>query len=113
MRNKETQGHTQCGQIISIGQPVRKTLIVELGIDFGRNSLNFGSEFLLNLVEVVTVLVGDQVHCQAQVAEAAGPSNAVQVGFGVLGEVKVDDDIYRLDVNASCQKICWHCFNKS
>ena len=34
-------------------------------------------------------------------------ANAMKVRLGVLGEVKVDDDVDRLNVNTSGEQICW------
>ena len=47
----------------------------------------------------------DEVDGQAEVAESAGPADSVQVGLGRLGEVKVDDHVHRLDVDAPGEQV--------
>lgn len=56
--------------------------------------------------QVDAVVVGDEVDCQAQVPEAAAAAHAVQVGLAVLGEVKVDDHVHALDVDAAREQVC-------
>lgn len=56
--------------------------------------------------QVEAVIVGDEVDGQAQVAEAARAANAMQVRLCVLGEVKVDNDVDALDVNAAGEQVC-------
>jgi hypothetical protein len=38
-------------------------------------------------------------------AEATSAADAVEVGLGSLGEIKVDDDVYGLDIDTACEKI--------
>lgn len=61
---------------------------------------------MLDAVQAVAVLVGDEVDGQAKVAEPPGAAHAVQVGLGALGEVKVDDHIHGLDVDAAGEEVC-------
>lgn len=56
--------------------------------------------------QVDAVVVGDEVHGQTQVAEPARAADAVQVGLRVLREVEVDDDVHRLNVNATREEVC-------
>ena len=37
--------------------------------------------------------------------ETAGAADAMEIGLGGLGEVKVDDDVHRLDVDTSRQQV--------
>ena len=67
--------------------------------------MDLGSEFLFDAVQIETVFVCDEVDSQAKMSEAARTTNSVQVRFGVLGEVEVDDDIDRLNVNTASKKI--------
>lgn len=38
-------------------------------------------------------------------SETTGSSNTVKVCFGILGEVKIDDDIHGLDINAPREQV--------
>lgn len=56
--------------------------------------------------QVEPVIVCDEVDGQAQVAKAARPPDSVQVRLSVLGEVKIDHDVDRLDVDATREEVC-------
>lgn len=55
--------------------------------------------------QVEAVVIGDEVDGQAEVAKAAGAAHAMQVGLAILGEVKVDDHVDALDVNAAREQV--------
>ena len=71
----------------------------------GRDLLNLRTEFLLNAEQVHAIVVGDEVDGNTQVAEAARAADSVQVCFRVLGEVKVDDNVDRLNIDTTSEKI--------
>lgn len=77
-----------------------ETLVNGLG-----NGLDLGAQVPLNVVQVESVIPIDQVNSQTKVAVSAGSTNAVEVGFGVLGEVEVDDDVYGLDIDTTGEEI--------
>ena len=47
----------------------------------------------------------DEVDCKPKVTETTGATYSVEVGFRCLREVKVDDHVHSLNVNASCQQV--------
>ena len=53
----------------------------------------------------VAVLVGDQIDGDTKVAKSSGTTDAVQVGLGHFGKVKVDDHIHGLNVNTTSKEI--------
>ena len=55
--------------------------------------------------QVESVVVRDEVDCEAEVAEPARAADAMEVGLAALGEVEVDDDIDRRDVDATGEQI--------
>ena len=67
--------------------------------------MDLRAQLLLNAVEVEAVLVSHKIDAQAKVTETARAANAVKVGLGVLGEIKVDHDVHRLDVNATREEV--------
>ena len=87
------------------GNVFRGVVDVQLLVDAARNRLDLSAELLFNTVEVEAVVPVDQVNSQTKVTETSGTSDSVQVGFGVLREVKVDDNVDSLDVNTTGQKI--------
>ena len=54
------------------------------------------------------VLLGDEVDGEAKVAKTTRTTDSVQIGLWVLGEVEVDYDIHRLDVNTTSEEISAH-----
>lgn len=54
----------------------------------------------------MAVIVGDQVDGETQVPEATRPADAVEIGLSVLGEVEVDHDVHRLDVDTAREQVC-------
>lgn len=78
---------------------------VETLIDNRGDGLDFSSKFLLDLVKVEAIFVGDQVNGQTQVTETTTTADTMKVGLGVLWEIKVDDNVYGLDIDTTGQKI--------
>lgn len=78
---------------------------VELGVNFLGNSLDLGGEIGLDLVDVVTVIVGDEIDGKTQVTETAGSTDAMKVSLRVLGEVEVDHNVDGLNVDTSSDEI--------
>ncbi|KAG5459975.1 MAG: hypothetical protein BJ554DRAFT_8041, partial [Olpidium bornovanus] len=75
-------------------------------VDNGGNWADLRAQLLLNSVEVEAVIVRDEVDGQAEVPEAAGTADAVQVCLSILGKVKVDDNVDSLDIDTAGKKIC-------
>lgn len=79
---------------------------LERPINDGRDGLNLGAQLLLDAVEVEPILVGDEVDGESEVAVTSRTSDSVKVRLGVLGEIKVDDDVDGLDVDTTGEEIC-------
>lgn len=84
---------------------LRVLVNVEGLVDAGGDGLNLSTQIPFNVVEVETVVPVNQVNSQTQVAVTAGSTNAVQIRLCILGEIKVDDDINRLDINTSGEQV--------
>lgn len=78
---------------------------IETLVDLLRDGLDLRAELLLDLVQVEAVLVRDEVDRKTEVSETTRATDTVQVRLGVLGEVEVDDDVDRLDVNTAREEI--------
>jgi len=85
-----------------------RTILVQGFVDAGRDGLDFSAEFLLDTVEVVSVVIGDQVDGEAQVSEASGAPHSVQIRLGVSREVKVDDHVHGLNVDTAGEEVGGH-----
>ena len=62
-------------------------------------------KFVFNCEEVVLVVLSDEVDSQAEVAEAPGAADSVQVGLCKLGKVEVDNDVDRDDIDTASEQI--------
>jgi len=78
---------------------------VEPLLNMSWDFLNLASEFLLDLVQVEAIFPRDQVNCDTTVSITTRTTNSVEVGLGVLGEVKVDDYIHRLNVDTASKEV--------
>ena len=74
-------------------------------LNLRRDGLDLSAKLLLDLIEVQPVVISDQVDGESEVTEPSRASHSMKVGLRVLGEVKVDDDVDRLDVNATGEEI--------
>ena len=84
---------------------LRRVVHIESLVDCLRDGLNFGAQFLLDPIEIESILPVDQIDGKTQVPEPSRPTDAMEIGLGVLGKVEVDDHINRLDVDSSSQQI--------
>jgi hypothetical protein len=78
---------------------------VKAPINERRNRSDFGSEFLFHAPESVAIVDCNQVHSETQMSKSSRATNSMEVGFAVLGKIKVNDDIHRLNVNTSSKEI--------
>lgn len=91
--------------ILSLGLLNERRRDVQPLVNVARNGLDLGSQLLLDTVEIESILVRDQVDGQTKVTETTRTTDSVQVSLGVLGEVKVDDNVDGLDIDTSGQQI--------
>ena len=75
-----------CAPVLHLGH-------VEAFVDLLGNGLDLGSQFLLDQVELLAVLVGDEVNGQSEVTESTRAPDTVEIRLCVLREVKVDNHI--------------------
>jgi hypothetical protein len=61
---------------------------------------------LTNTVQIKAILVSDEVDGESEVTVTTGSTDSMQVRLGVLGEIKVDNDVDRLDVDSAREEIC-------
>lgn len=67
--------------------------------------MDLGTQLLLNLVQVETVVPIDQVDSKTQVTKSARTTNSVKIGLGVLWEVEVDYHIHSLNIDTTSEKV--------
>lgn len=84
------------------------SLRVKGGVDLGGYGSDFGVELLFNSVEVESIVVGDEVDSKAKMSESARSADSVEISLGVSWEVKVNDHIHRLDINATSEQVGRH-----
>lgn len=81
----------------------RRVVDVEFLINVLGDGLDFGAQFLLNLVQIESVLPVDEIDSEAKVTKAAGTTDTVQICLSVLWKVKVDYDIDRLNIDTTSE----------
>ena len=74
-------------------------------VDDRRDLLNLRPELLLDPEQVEPVVVRDEVDRDAEVTEPSGATDSVKVRLAVLREVKVDDDVDGLNVDAAREEV--------
>lgn len=80
-------------------------LTIQGPINLGRNRLDFSAKFLFNAIQIEAIIVSDQVDSETKVAKPSRSSNSMEIGLSILGKVKIDYNIHRLDVNPSSKEV--------
>ena len=97
---------------LEVGDRARNILWVLVDIqaliDRLRDGLNLGAQVPLDVVQVEAIFPVDQIDGQAKMTVPAGSTNAMEVGLGILGEIKVDDDVDGLDIDTAGEQIRAH-----
>jgi len=86
----------------------RSLLAIERAVNGRRNRFDFRSQLLLYAVQIEPVLECDEVHGQSKMTKASRPPNSVQIGLCIFWEVKVDDNVHRLNVNSAREEVRTH-----
>jgi hypothetical protein len=60
---------------------------------------------LFDLVQIEPIFPVNEVDSKTQVSETARATNTVEVGFSILWEVKVDDNIDCLNIDTASQQV--------
>jgi len=84
---------------------VESSTHVESLVNIGWNGLDLCAKLLFDLVKVEAIFIGDEVDGKTKMTITARSTNAMQVRFGVLGEIKVDNDIHSLNIDTTSEKI--------
>lgn len=53
----------------------------------------------------MAIIVSNEIDRQPKMPKATRTANTMEVGLAVLGEIKVDNDVDRLDIDASCEEV--------
>ena len=78
---------------------------VQLSRDRCGNRDNLRPKLSLDFEKIKAIFIGDEIDGEPEMAKSTGSADSVEVGLGILGEIKVDDDVHRLNVNASREEI--------
>lgn len=70
-----------------------------------RDGLDLGPEFLLDTIQIESVFVRNEVDSQTKMSKPARATDTMQIGLRVLGEVKVDNDVDRLNIDTSREEV--------
>mmetsp|Transcript_2510 Transcript_2510/g.4648 ORF Transcript_2510/g.4648 Transcript_2510/m.4648 type:complete len:205 (-) Transcript_2510:386-1000(-) len=78
---------------------------IETTVNLSGDRADLRPQILLHHPQRMAIIICDQVHCQSQVTKPSRSSNAVQVRLGILGEVKINDNIYALNIDTAREEI--------
>ena len=67
--------------------------------------LNLRSKLLLNLIQIETILIGNKIDSQTQMPKSTRTTNTMKIRFAILGEIKVDDNVYCLNIDATSKEV--------
>ena len=95
-------GGIRCDVGATPGSDVKRT------IDMLGDGSNLRPKLLLDTVEVEAIFIRHQVDGETQMSEPAGTANTVKICFRVLGEIKVDDNIDGLNIDATSEEVGAH-----
>jgi hypothetical protein len=78
---------------------------IKSSINSLRDGLDLRSKLLFNLIQIETILIGNKIDSQTQMPKSARTTNTMKVSFAVLGEIKVDDNVYCLNIDTTCKEV--------
>lgn len=87
------------------GNALRGVINIKILIDGLWDRLDLSTKVALDIVKIETIVPVDEVDGETEMSKAARSADAMQVGFSVLWEVKVDDDVNRLDINTTGEEV--------
>jgi hypothetical protein len=94
----------QRGQLLAYIIKRKETTVRYLVYD-RRNGFDCRAQLLLNLVKVESIIIRNKVDCQTKMTKSTRSTNSMKVGFCILGKVKVDNHVYRLNIDTTSEKI--------
>lgn len=62
-------------------------------------------QLVFNCKQVVLVVLSDEVNGQTEVTKTTRSSDSVQVGLSILGEIEVDHNVNRNDIDTTCEQV--------
>lgn len=74
-------------------------------VDGRWNRLDLSPQFLFDLVEIKSIIPGDEIDSQTKMSKSTRATNAMQICFRILGEVEVDDNVDGLNIDTTSEKI--------
>ena len=66
---------------------------------------DFGGEFFLNAVNVVAIFNGYKIDGKTEVSKTTGTTDAMEIGFGVFGEIEIDNNVDGGDIDTTSKEI--------
>lgn len=89
----------------SLLQAIEILAYIEATVNDRWDWTNLRTQFLLHSSQALTVILGNEIHSKTQVPKTSRTTNTVQIGLTVLGKIKVDDNIHRLNVDTTSEEI--------
>mmetsp|Transcript_53035 Transcript_53035/g.60775 ORF Transcript_53035/g.60775 Transcript_53035/m.60775 type:complete len:339 (-) Transcript_53035:703-1719(-) len=92
------------GEILIVASFVT-TLVVKGAFNLLGYGLNVSSQFLFNREQTHSVIFSNEVDGQTQMSESTRSTNSMQVGFSGSGEIEVNNNIDRQDIDTTSEQI--------
>jgi hypothetical protein len=70
-----------------------------------RDWFNLCTQLLFNLIKIKAIFISDEIDSETKMTKSATSADSVQIRFGVLRKVKIDDHVHRLYVYSACKEI--------
>ena len=81
---------------------------VKVLVDILGDRVDLGLQLILDFEQLVLVLLSNEIDGEAEVAETTRATNSMQVGLRVFGEIKVDNDVHRHDIDTTGEQVSAH-----
>ena len=69
------------------------------------NWFDFSVQLIFNLEKMLLIIFSDEIDGETQVSKTTRSTNSVKIGFSVLGEIEIDDNVNWQDINTSCKNV--------
>ena len=78
---------------------------VQTLVDLLWDGLNLSAEFLFNLIQIKSILIGDKVDCETEMSKPTRTADTVKISLRVLREIEIDNDVDGLDIDTTGKEV--------
>ena len=78
---------------------------VQTLVDLLWDGLNLSAEFLFNLIQIKSILIGDEVDCETEMSKPTRTADTMKISLRVLREIEIDNDVDGLDIDTTGKEV--------